>query len=79
MGAFIGAIDTFWYTRLDEAIPGADGSSVVKKVLLDQIIWSPVCCSTFFFGIIISIKKKNERIIVIITIFFVSRNVSHGR
>ncbi len=50
MGAFIGVIDTVWYTKLDEMFPGANGRSTAKKVLLDQLIWSPVCCSTFFFG-----------------------------
>ena len=50
MGVFIGAIDTFWYSKLDEMLPGASGRSTAKKVLLDQVIWSPVCCSTFFFG-----------------------------
>lgn len=51
MGAFIGGIDTFWYTNLDRMIPGADATSVGKKVLLDQIMWSPFCCSSFFYGI----------------------------
>ena len=50
MGAFIGSIDTYWYTKLDKMVPGSDGRSVTKKVFLDQIIWSPVCCSTYFFG-----------------------------
>ena len=50
IGAFIGTIDTFWYSKLDEVLPGTDMHSVFKKTLLDQLIWSPICCTSFFYG-----------------------------
>ena len=75
MGAFIGTIDTYWYTLLDSAIPGANGRQVAKKVLLDQIIWSPMCCSTFFFGMQAMVHYRNYRFLC----FLIFRNVSNGR
>ena len=47
-GLSLGPCFHFWYQALDRMLPGKALSVVAKKVLLDQIIFSPVCLSVFF-------------------------------
>lgn len=78
MGAFIGGIDTFWYTNLDRVIPGSNAASVGKKVLLDQIMWSPFCCSSFFYGTFPHYFLFLYYIYIYIYIIYIFRYVTYG-
>ena len=50
LGLCLGPIDHFWYTILDKFLPAATAINVGRKVLLDQLIMAPICCSSFFLG-----------------------------
>lgn len=47
-GVTIGPCCHFWYQILDRFLPGRTFSTVVKKVFVDQIIFSPICIGVFF-------------------------------
>ena len=38
----------YFYNWLDSKIPGKDGLSVAKKILIDQSMWCPIFMSVFF-------------------------------
>jgi len=38
----------YFYNWLDAKIPGKDGSSVAKKILIDQTMWCPLFMTVFF-------------------------------
>ena len=46
-GAVIGPSCHFWYKMLDHVLPGRAVKIVLYKVVLDQIIMSPVCVAQF--------------------------------
>ena len=50
MGVIMGPFNHYWYTFLDKVLPGATSSTVVKKILMDQIIASPYFAFSFFVG-----------------------------
>lgn len=39
-----------FYKFLDRSLPGRDFKSISRKILLDQLIASPICICIFFFG-----------------------------
>jgi len=47
-GVTIGAVCHYWYIWLDKFLPGRTLKIACKKMLMDQIICSPVTISTFF-------------------------------
>ncbi|CAK1586040.1 unnamed protein product, partial [Parnassius mnemosyne] len=47
-GAAVGVLCHHWYKVLDKVIVGKTTDMVVKKLLLDQIIFSPIMIATFF-------------------------------
>lgn len=47
-GMTVGVICHNWYKFLDRRLPGKTISVVIKKVIIDQIVCSPVCISVFF-------------------------------
>ncbi|XP_067824651.1 mpv17-like protein 2 [Heptranchias perlo] len=49
-GCLLGPIVHYWYRGLDGRFPGRTTPIVVKKVLLDQIIASPIFGIFYFFG-----------------------------
>ncbi|XP_063772169.1 mpv17-like protein 2 isoform X2 [Pseudophryne corroboree] len=51
IGSCLGPLDHYWYIWLDRLLPGATVQLVVKKVLLEQILVSPVLSSLFFMGL----------------------------
>lgn len=50
LGLCMGPLNHFWYLHLDRLLPGATGKIVLKKVLADQIVMAPICCSVFYVG-----------------------------
>ncbi|XP_022097145.1 mpv17-like protein 2 isoform X2 [Acanthaster planci] len=50
IGIFLGPLNHYWYLALDKFLPGVKGRTVAKKILLDELIASPVMTSTFFVG-----------------------------
>ena len=56
LGAVVGPINHYWYAGLDKFLTGNSAQTVVKKILLDQTIASPIFAFTFFMGKCISIS-----------------------
>lgn len=50
-GATVGFLCHHWYRILDHRIPGRAISTVVKKLLLDQLFFSPVVIALFFASV----------------------------
>ena len=61
VGLAIGAMNHYWYSILDQFLPGVAGRVVVKKVLADQGVYGPVCLSTFFIGELSKIVHRSVR------------------
>lgn len=47
-GMTVGVLCHFWYKFLDSRIKGNTLKVVFKKIIIDQIVGSPLCISTFF-------------------------------
>jgi len=47
-GLTVGPACHFWYHILEKYLPGRTISIVLKKVFVDQIIFSPICLALFF-------------------------------
>lgn len=56
-GVSVGVICHYWYSFLDGRLPGRTIAVVTKKVLLDQLICSPIYISAFFITLGILEKK----------------------
>lgn len=50
VGTAQGPINHFFYRWLDQAIKSVNLMSVSKKIVLDQLIMSPVCIVAFFYS-----------------------------
>lgn len=48
-GCTVGIFCHFWYQALDKRYSGRKVTVVLKKLLVDQVIGSPLCIATFFF------------------------------
>ena len=47
-GATVGVICHYWYIYLDRKLPGRAFKTVMKKLLVDQIFFSPFLITVFF-------------------------------
>ncbi|KAK4012017.1 mpv17-like protein 2 [Daphnia magna] len=47
-GTVVGVICHFWYNWLDKRLPGKTFKIVLKKLLVDQVIFSPFLIAVFF-------------------------------
>ncbi|KAL1516920.1 hypothetical protein ABEB36_000751 [Hypothenemus hampei] len=47
-GTTVGIACHYWYSFLDRTVPGYTVRIVMKKIIVDQLIGSPLCISTFF-------------------------------
>jgi len=47
-GFTVGPICHYWYQMLERRMPGKTMSMIAKKVVVDQIVFSPVCLAVFF-------------------------------
>lgn len=50
VGVMEGPLHHIYYTRLDRVLPGNDMRTVLVKIVLDQVIASPMFIATFFYG-----------------------------
>lgn len=62
-GASAGVLTHFWYVYLDKIIPGASFPVVMKKLVLDQIICSPLIILNMFVVVGFFEKKTCSEII----------------
>ncbi|KAJ8915827.1 hypothetical protein NQ315_004640 [Exocentrus adspersus] len=62
-GASVGIVSHYWYYYLDKFLPGCALNIIFKKILIDQLIGSPLCISTFFVTINILDKSTKEKFI----------------
>lgn len=49
VGAIGGPFQHYFYGWLDRIVPSVSPMNVAKKILLDQLIMSPVCIVAFFY------------------------------
>lgn len=47
-GTTVGFVCHYWYSHLDRTIPGYTVRIVLKKIIVDQLVGSPLSISTFF-------------------------------
>ncbi|XP_076622769.1 mpv17-like protein 2 [Colletes latitarsis] len=57
-GMSIGIVCHYWYKYLDARIPGRTINIVLKKVIIDQLVCSPLCITMFFLTL--GILEKNS-------------------
>jgi len=50
LGMCMGPLNHGWYKMLDRVLVGVSGRIVLKKVLADQLVMAPICCSFFYTG-----------------------------
>lgn len=66
-GMTVGPCCHYWYQLLDKLIPGKSIRIIFKKVVADQIIFSPICLSIFFLTLGVcersNLKTVTEEII----------------
>lgn len=51
IGSGLGPLDHYWYVWLERLLPGATIQVVVRKVLLEQVLVSPILGGLFFVGV----------------------------
>ncbi|KAI4491067.1 hypothetical protein M0802_010484 [Mischocyttarus mexicanus] len=50
-GMSIGIVCHYWYRYLDSKLSGRTSKIVLKKVIIDQLVCSPLCISIFFLTV----------------------------
>lgn len=61
-GLPVGVLCHFWYNFLDQRMPGRTLRRVVQKVVIDQILFSPICISVFFITLGVLEHSKVSRV-----------------
>lgn len=61
-GVAVGIICHYWYQLLDKYLPGRSMRVVAKKIVLDQLICSPLYISAFFVTLGILEKKEAHEV-----------------
>ncbi|XP_064625140.1 mpv17-like protein 2 [Lineus longissimus] len=51
VGALLGVFQHYWYVLLDTKLPGTAGKTMLKKIIADQLVASPVSSAIFVIGI----------------------------
>ncbi|XP_017052284.1 mpv17-like protein 2 [Drosophila ficusphila] len=60
-GVTVGVICHYWYKMLDKRMPGRSMRVVAKKIVLDQLICSPIYITVFFITLgLLEQKDKHE-------------------
>ncbi|RZC36545.1 inositol monophosphatase 3, partial [Asbolus verrucosus] len=63
-GMTIGIFCHHWYNYLDRRLPGYAIKTVAKKIIIDQIVCSPICIATLFLtSEILEQKSKKEMLL----------------
>ncbi|XP_044270765.1 mpv17-like protein 2 [Tribolium madens] len=62
-GISIGVICHYWYNYLDRKLPGYTIGTVCKKIIIDQIVCSPVCITTLFVTCAILERKSTKELV----------------
>ncbi|XP_043483661.1 mpv17-like protein 2 isoform X1 [Leptopilina heterotoma] len=57
-GMSVGIICHYWYRFLDSRLPGKTIGTVIRKVVIDQFICSPLCIGMFFLTL--AILERND-------------------
>lgn len=52
-GMAVGIVCHYWYKFLDARLPGRTVNVVLKKVVIDQLVCSPLCITMFFLSLAI--------------------------
>ncbi|CAI9544917.1 unnamed protein product [Staurois parvus] len=50
IGTCLAPVDHYWYIWLDRVLPGASIQTVMQKILVEQILASPILSVIFFLG-----------------------------
>lgn len=50
LGMCMGPLNHGWYRVLDNMLVGTSAKIVLRKVLADQLVMAPICCSFFYVG-----------------------------
>lgn len=50
LGVCMGPLNHGWYRMLDKVLVGTSWRIVSRKVLADQLVMAPICCSFFYVG-----------------------------
>lgn len=62
-GTTVGVICHFWYIYLDRQLPGRAFKTVMKKLLVDQIFFSPLLIAVFFGTVGILENSSREEVV----------------
>lgn len=62
-GATVGVVCHYWYKWLDQRMPGRSLGVVMKKVLWDQLVCSPIVISTFFVTLGVLENSSREEMV----------------
>lgn len=62
-GMSVGILCHYWYRFLDSRVPGKTIGAVLRKVLIDQFICSPLCIAMFFLTLAILERTDWEEFI----------------
>lgn len=61
-GMSIGILCHYWYKYLDSKLPGGTSKIVLKKVVIDQLVCSPLCIGVFFLTLGLLEKSNWEEL-----------------
>ena len=50
LGLCMGPLNNFWYLQLDRLVLGNGTTTVLKKIICDQLMFAPTCITVFYLG-----------------------------
>ena len=60
----MGPLNHGWYKLLDKALVGVSKGIVLRKVLADQLVMAPICCSFFYVGECCARRGRGEGVLI---------------
>ena len=51
IGVLFGPVGMVWYRYLDRWLPGTGNITILKKLLLDEVVWGPFFAATIFYAL----------------------------
>ena len=86
-GLLHGPLGHFFYRNLEKSFPGSDGVTVVKKVLIDQLLYTPLFAAVFFtynglaagfpWGTVIAATKGGKAVLTYASISYLVWPITH--